>query len=51
MTPTTPVPEILDLPLGQLYGLDGEWQVGWGVAVEQRRKTVRARCADQLASP
>ncbi|WP_198543358.1 hypothetical protein [Pseudofrankia sp. BMG5.36] len=43
--------EILDLPLGQLYGLDDEWQGGWGATVEELRKTVRARCADQLASP
>lgn len=43
--------EIIDLPLGQLYGFDDEWQGGWGATVEQLRETVRARCADQLASP
>ncbi|MGW2090324.1 hypothetical protein [Streptomyces sp. NPDC001880] len=43
--------EITDLPLGQLYGLNDEWQGGWGATVDQLRKTVRAWCADQLASP
>ncbi|MBO0514192.1 hypothetical protein [Streptomyces beijiangensis] len=41
--------EIIDLPLGLLYGLDDEWQGGWGATVEQLRATVRARCTDQLA--
>lgn len=40
--------EIIDLPLGQLYGLDDEWQGGWGAPVEELRATVRARCTDQL---
>jgi hypothetical protein len=45
--------EIIDLPLGLLYGLlyglDDEWQGGWGATVERLRATVRARCTDQLA--
>ncbi|SEL98284.1 hypothetical protein [Streptacidiphilus jiangxiensis] len=43
--------EILDLPLGRLYGLDDEWQGGWGASVEDLRATVRGHCADQLAEP
>lgn len=31
--------EITDLPLDQPYGLDDEWQGGWGATVEQLRAT------------
>lgn len=41
-------PEVIDLPLGRLYGVDDEWGAGWGRAVEELRAAVRAACAEQL---
>jgi len=43
--------DVLDLPLGRLYGVEDEWEGGWGATVEELTKTVRARCAEQLRAP
>jgi hypothetical protein len=43
-------PEVLALPLGHLYGLDDEWEAGWGRTTEELSAEVRKRCAEQLHS-
>jgi hypothetical protein len=42
-------PDVLALPLGRVYGIDDEWDGGWGRSVEELRALVRAACAAQLA--
>jgi hypothetical protein len=39
---------VIALPLGQLYGLDGEWDGGWGGTDAQLREATRQACRDQL---
>ena len=39
---------IMSLPLGKLYGLDDEWDAGWGRTNDQLRAVVRQACLDQL---
>jgi len=39
---------IIDLPLGQLYGLDDEWGAGWGRTEVELRAITRQACLDQL---
>ena len=39
---------VLNLPLGHLYGLDDEWEGGWGRTPVQLRAEVEARCREQL---
>lgn len=43
--------DVIDLPLGRLYGVEDEWEGGWGATVEELKKTVRTRCAEQLRAP
>jgi hypothetical protein len=40
--------DVLNLPLGHLYGLDDEWDGGWGRAPAQLKAEVEARCSEQL---
>lgn len=40
--------DVIDLPLGQLYGTEDDWQGGWGPPIEELRATVRVCCAVQL---
>jgi hypothetical protein len=40
---------IYDLPLGTLFGLDDEWEGGWGRRKEVLALQVRRACADQIA--
>ncbi|GIH19679.1 hypothetical protein [Rugosimonospora africana] len=40
--------EVIDLPLGHLYGIDDEWGAGWGRTVGELKAAVRAACARQL---
>lgn len=41
-------PAVMDLPLGQLYGLEDAWAGGWGSPEEDVRRQVRAACARQV---
>ncbi|GAA1994366.1 hypothetical protein [Catenulispora subtropica] len=43
--------DVIDLPLGRLYGVEDEWEGGWGATVDELKMTVRARCAEQLRAP
>ncbi len=36
------------LPLGQLYGIDDEWEAGWGRTDTELRAATRQACLDQL---
>ena len=40
--------EVLDMPLGHLYGLDDEWEGGWGRTEAELMAEVEARCLQQL---
>jgi hypothetical protein len=40
--------DVLNLPLGHLYGLDDEWEGGWGRTPAQLKAEVEARCSEQL---
>lgn len=40
--------EVLDLPLGRLYGIEDAWGHGWGPPVKELKATVREQCAAQL---
>jgi hypothetical protein len=40
--------DVLDLPLGQLYGTEDAWEGGWGPPIKELRATVRSCCAAQL---
>jgi hypothetical protein len=40
--------EVMDLPLGSLYGVDDEWGAGWGRSVEELRAVVRAAGVEQV---
>lgn len=40
--------DILKLPLGRLYGLDDEWEGGWGRTSADLQAEVEARCSEQL---
>jgi hypothetical protein len=40
--------DVLNQPLGHLYGLDDEWEGGWGHTVAQLKAEVEARCSEQL---
>lgn len=40
--------DVLNLPLGHLYGLDDEWEGGWGRTPAQLKAEVDARCSEQL---
>jgi hypothetical protein len=40
--------DVLNLPLGRLYGLDDEWEGGWGRTPEELKAEVEARCSEQL---
>lgn len=40
--------EVIDVPLGGLYGVDDEWGAGWGRSVEELRTAVRAACREQV---
>jgi len=40
--------EVFDMPLGHLYGLDDEWEGGWGRTPEELKTEVEARCSEQL---
>ena len=39
---------ITGLPLGWLFGLDDEWNAGWGRTEEQLRAEVQRACRHQL---
>ena len=41
--------ELYDLPLGGLFGLDDEWDSGWGRRSKVLRSEVQRACAAQLA--
>lgn len=40
--------DVLNLPLGHLYGLDDEWEGGWGRTSADLKAEVEARCSEQL---
>jgi hypothetical protein len=40
--------EVMDMPLGRLYGLDDEWDGGWGRTPAQLKALIEAGCAEQL---
>jgi hypothetical protein len=40
--------EVMDLPLGRLYGTDDAWSGGWGPSVEELKALVRAACGEQI---
>lgn len=40
--------DVYDTPVGQLYGMDDEWEGGWGRTVAELRAEVRNACATQL---
>lgn len=40
--------EVLNLPLSRLYGLNDEWDGGWGRTRAQLKAEVDARCSEQL---
>jgi hypothetical protein len=40
--------EVIELPLGQLYGLDDEWGSGWGRSDTELRAVISRACQDQL---
>lgn len=40
--------DVLDLPLGRLYGIEDEWEGGWGRTVEELSAEIHAKCVDQL---
>lgn len=40
--------DLLEPPLGAVYGLDDEWEGGWGRTPDQLATAVRAACAAQL---
>ena len=40
--------DVLNLPLGRLYGLDDEWEGGWGRTSADLKAEVEARCSEQL---
>jgi hypothetical protein len=40
--------DVLNLPLGHLYGLDDEWDGGWGRTPAQMKAEVEFRCSEQL---
>lgn len=42
--------DVIDLPLGGLYGVDDELGAGWGRSVEELRAVVRAACLAQLGA-
>lgn len=42
-------PDVVDLPLGALYGLSCEWETGWGRTEQQLVVEVEQACAAQLA--
>lgn len=41
--------EMLELTLGDLYGLHDEWGTGWGRTESQLIAAVRAACTEQVA--
>lgn len=40
--------EVLDLPLGQLYGVEDEWEGRWGRPADELKAFIRAKCLEQL---
>jgi len=40
--------DVLNLPLGRLYGLEDEWEGGWGRTSADLKAEVEARCSEQL---
>ncbi len=42
--------ELYALPLGTIYGMDDEWEGGWGRTDEVLRADVRRACEQQLAA-
>ncbi|MBS2550377.1 hypothetical protein KGQ19_26250 [Catenulispora sp. NL8] len=40
--------EVFDLPLGLIYGVDDEWEGGWGRTVEELKADIHAKCVEQL---
>jgi hypothetical protein len=43
--------DVIELPLGQLYGLDDEWDGGWGRTQSELGSIVQRACRDQLGVP
>lgn len=41
--------EVMDLPLGRLYGVDDAWTDGWGPSTAELGGEVRAACTRQVA--
>jgi hypothetical protein len=41
---------VMDLPLGGLFGVDDEWDAGWGRSNEELAQVVREACEEQLCS-
>lgn len=42
--------QVIDLPLGQVYGADDAWAGGWGPSPDELRVEVRAACRAQLSA-
>lgn len=40
--------ELFSQPLGHLYGLDDEWEGGWGRTQVELKAEVEAKCSEQL---
>lgn len=43
--------EVIELPLGQLYGLDDEWDGDWGRPQAELEAIVQHACREQLGEP
>ncbi|MEV4600164.1 hypothetical protein AB0K15_22525 [Amycolatopsis sp. NPDC049253] len=41
---------VIELPLGQVFGLDDEWDAGWGRPEDQLVPEIQAACSAQLAA-
>jgi hypothetical protein len=39
---------VIDLPLGQTYGVADAWTGGWGPTLDELRATIRDACREQL---
>jgi hypothetical protein len=41
--------EVMDLPLGELFGIYDEWDAGWGRTKESLADAIRKACEEQVA--
>src|SRR4051812_36265007 len=50
LTSTDYAGSVLGLPLGQTFGLDDEWDYGWGRSVDELGALIQTACREQLAA-